>query len=333
MPRDYSRSASPVSHPTKDRNYRDRSDARPKRKDRDGADDAARARKKIQMPRKETNYPSVNELKKRIRDVKRLLNKVDLPADARIVQERALAGYEKDLEDENNRRDRSKMIKKYHFVRFLDRKTATKDVNRLLRREKALSESSDPATSKKTKLAQKIHIARVNLNYTIYYPLTEKYVALYAKVKKEKESATADSSSKDDAAEDSGDDAGFKAIHASAADKPALWHTVEKCMKDGTLDLLRDGKLSSASPSREEGSGQQQQQQKSSSSSRQSEKNKNTAKSNNNKKTDSKKDKTPKTSNRGAAANKKTERASSKVVVHENNDDDDDASDGGFFEM
>ena len=65
MPRDVSRSASPVSHPTKDRNYRDRSDARPKRKDRDGSDDAAPARKKIQMPRKETNYPSVNELKKR----------------------------------------------------------------------------------------------------------------------------------------------------------------------------------------------------------------------------------------------------------------------------
>ncbi|KAI9041196.1 Efg1 domain-containing protein [Aspergillus affinis] len=326
MPRDYSRSASPVSHHTKDRNYRDRTDSRPKRKDRDGSDDAAPARKKIQqqMPRKETNYPSVNELKKRIRDVKRLLNKVDLPADARIVQERALAGYEQDLEDENNRRDRSKMIKKYHFVRFLDRKTATKDVNRLLRREKAISESSDPAaSSKKKKLEQKIHIARVNLNYTIYYPLTEKYIALYAKVKKEKES-----SSKDDAAEDSADDAGFKAIHATVADKPALWHTVEKCMKDGTLDLLRDGKLASSS-SREEGSGQQQ---KSSSSGRQSEKSKSNAAKSNNKKTDSKKDKTTKTSSRGVAANKKNERSSSKAVVHENNDDDD-ASDGGFFEM
>lgn len=62
---------------------------------------------------------SVNELKKRIRDVKRLLDRVDLPADARIVQERALAGYQKDLEEEMTRRKRSEMIKKYHFVRFL----------------------------------------------------------------------------------------------------------------------------------------------------------------------------------------------------------------------
>ena len=70
-------------------------------------------------PREEKEYPSVNELKKRIRDVRRLLNKRDLPADARIVQERALAGYEEDLAEETARRERSQMISKYHFVRFL----------------------------------------------------------------------------------------------------------------------------------------------------------------------------------------------------------------------
>lgn len=69
-------------------------------------------------PRNEKEYPSINELKNRIRGVKRLLNK-DLPADARIVQERALAGYEQDLVEEIARRERSNMIKKYHFVRFL----------------------------------------------------------------------------------------------------------------------------------------------------------------------------------------------------------------------
>ena len=69
--------------------------------------------------RKEKEYPSINELKKRIRDVKRLLNKANLPADARILQERALAGYEQDLMEETARRERSQMIKKYHFVRFL----------------------------------------------------------------------------------------------------------------------------------------------------------------------------------------------------------------------
>ncbi|GAB1211427.1 18S rRNA maturation protein [Aspergillus terreus] len=241
MPRDYSRSQSPVSNPTGDRNYRDRSD-RPKRKDRDVSEDAPHHayRKKIKLPKKEHPYPSVNELKKRIRDVKRLLNRVDLPADARIVQERALAGYENDLEEEMQRRHRSAMIKKYHFVRFLDRKTATKDVKRLERREQEVSKSDLDAVAKEKKLAalsQKLDIARVNLNYTIYYPLTEKYIALYAAVKKNKDGTT------DGAADDSDVDAAYKLVHATREEKPAMWHVVEKCMKDGTLELLREGKL------------------------------------------------------------------------------------------
>lgn len=127
-----------------------------KRKTRDGSEDAAPARKKTHRkadkadkadqqpefvdfgngakekksqparkykdkfaPRPEKEYPSINDLKKRIRDVKRLLNKQDLSADARILQERALEGYQNDLEEETNRRERSQLIKKYHFVRFL----------------------------------------------------------------------------------------------------------------------------------------------------------------------------------------------------------------------
>jgi hypothetical protein len=130
----------------------------PKRKTRDGSEDAA-PRKKLQKtdevqfedygdgakpkvtrkfkdkfaPKPEKEYPSINDLKKRIRDVKRLLNKVDLPADARILQERALSGYEQDLADETARRERSQMIKKYHFVRFLGMlKTTSTCVNSLL---------------------------------------------------------------------------------------------------------------------------------------------------------------------------------------------------------
>ncbi|KAA8647280.1 hypothetical protein EYZ11_011137 [Aspergillus tanneri] len=323
MPRHYSRSQSPISRPPKDRNYRDRSDARPKRKDRD---DDTSTRKKLRMPQKEINYPSVNELKKRIRDVKRLLNRVDLPADARIVQERALTGYEKDLEEEMNRRDRSKMIKKYHFVRFLDRKTATKDVNRLLRHEKEISESADlDATLKKSKLsslAQKIHTARVNLNYTIYYPLTEKYVALYADVKKGKEKgsnlpARKDNQNNDD---DSDNNSSFKALHTTAADKPALWHVVEKCMEDGTLDLLRDGKLTA-------NGGPGDSKQKNATRLSESKHEGAEKKSAQSRTAETKKDRI---SSRAAAGKK---RDTLGKMAYYNNDDDDYQSDGGFFEM
>lgn len=214
---------------------------------------------KSAAPREEKEYPSINDLKKRIRDVKRLLNKQNLPADARIVQERALAGYEEDLAEETARRERSSMISKYHFVRFLgmfyeklpgttcvcfvgyitnrfftlnaDRKTANKQLNRLLRHEK-----DDKLDSKKKKsLERKIHAAQVNLNYTIYYPLTEKYISLYPKSK---------GKTSDDAGAESGSESDSKnKKDLPEGEKPALWSVVEKCMKEKTLDSLREGKL------------------------------------------------------------------------------------------
>ncbi|OQD86993.1 hypothetical protein PENANT_c006G04962 [Penicillium antarcticum] len=222
-----------------------------KRKTRDGSEDAAPRKKQQKIdevqfedygdgakpkvtrkfkdkfaPKPEKEYPSVNDLKKRIRDVKRLLNKVDLPADARILQERALSGYEHDLADETARRERSQMIKKYHFVRFLDRKTATKELNRYLRREK----EQDLDTKQKARLAEKIHTARVNLNYTIYYPLTEKYLSIYPK-----------SDGKSDAPESETESKRPQTDVKST--KPPLWSVVAKCMEEKTLDLLREGKL------------------------------------------------------------------------------------------
>ncbi|KAJ5888235.1 rRNA-processing protein efg1 [Penicillium taxi] len=175
---------------------------------------------------KDENFTSVNDLKKRIRDVTRLLAKGKLPADARVVQERALEGYQRDLAEETARRERSQKIKKYHFVRFLDRKTASKQLKLFIRQEKEKDLDSDQTSH----LQQKIHAARVNLNYTVYYPLTEKYISLYPKSQEKadnkagKESESAQTPDKTDV-------------------KPPLWSVVEKCMKEGTLDQLREGKL------------------------------------------------------------------------------------------
>lgn len=110
-----------------------------------------------------------------------------------------------------------------------DRKTATKQLNRLLRREK----KQNLDVEQKAHLAQKIHAARVNLNYTIYYPLTEKYISLYPKSKGRSEEAGAESASESDSEQKKNDNGA----------KPALWPVVEKCMEDGSLDLLREGKL------------------------------------------------------------------------------------------
>lgn len=66
-----------------------------------------------------SNSVSVNALKSKIRDVSRVLEHAqDLPLDVRIEKERALAGYRQDLEKAQNEKERQRMIKKYHMVRF-----------------------------------------------------------------------------------------------------------------------------------------------------------------------------------------------------------------------
>lgn len=139
---------------------------------------------------------------------------------------------------------------------FADRKSASKDLKKLLRREKETNETEGTDQA----LARRIHVARVNLNYTIYYPLTEKYVSLYAdKQQKKRGEKIADTQDQDS---ENGSSAGAETRADDAdpcsadAPKPAMWHVIEKCMLQGqeTLDLLREGKLEDASASEVDGS-------------------------------------------------------------------------------
>lgn len=68
----------------------------------------------------------------------------------------------------------------------------------------------------------------MNINYAIYYPLTEKYISIYPNGKPD---ATGPGSELQ------------KQETKSNAAKPPLWSIVEKCMEEKTLDLLREGKL------------------------------------------------------------------------------------------
>ncbi|KAH1341219.1 18S rRNA maturation protein [Aspergillus fumigatus] len=299
-----------------------------KRKYHEGSEDSQPAKKKkVHPPKHEHNYPSVNELKKRIRDVKRLLNRVDLPADARIVQERALAGYEKDLEDELARRHRSQMIKKYHFVRFLDRKAASKDLKRLLRREQEISNSDlDPAAKKEklAALAGKIHAAQVNHNYTIYYPLTQKYVALYAEQKKKKKESSAQSEKPSEPEAE----VASKLIYDTTGERPPMWRVVEKCMEDGTLDLLREGKLDGSEKGEKSSQAPEQKKSKKSTDDDQYARNKSS--------TEKVSDKpSGKSRKSGGKQDRKAKRSAAMEGAYwsaNEHDDDDIESDGGFFE-
>ncbi|KAL8803511.1 MAG: hypothetical protein Q9182_003112 [Xanthomendoza sp. 2 TL-2023] len=195
-----------------------------------------------------SNTTSINALKSAIRNVSRVLDHdQNLPLKVRIEKERALAGYKQDLEKAQEGKGRQRMIKKYHMVRFfgqyfakgvhspsslmmscdLERQKATRTLKKLRTRLPSIERNSPQHEALETQ----IHDAEVDLNYTLYHPLTEKYVSLFPRQ---------DTRTPEDGETPSGEVSARTCQH-----KPALWTVVENCMENGTLQALRDGKLQS----------------------------------------------------------------------------------------
>lgn len=172
------------------------------------------------------NSSSVNPIKSKIRDINRLLGHSDhLPAGVKIEKERALAGYKQDLENAYNEKRKQQMIKKYHMVRFFERQKASRNLKRLKSRLAGLSSSNDEQAD----LHKQIHSAEVDVNYTIYHPLTEKYLSLFLR--------GAGQGMQDRRGSGKGTE------RTLVSTKPPIWKAVEQCMVESKLDALRDGKL------------------------------------------------------------------------------------------
>ena len=156
-----------------------------------------------------------------------------------------MAGYKQDVEKILDDKRRSEFIKKYHMVRFFgrlllalaelrsideinllntsmceERQKATRALKKLQKR----LDASPPDTSDYNPLTKEVQDAKIDVNYTIYYPLTEKYQSLFPR--------------------QGGSSGGEKTpARKLVTEKPAMWDVVERCTADGTLDALRDGKL------------------------------------------------------------------------------------------
>ena len=90
--------------------------------------------------------------------------------------------------------------------------------------------SADLATVEQDDLKRQIHETEVDLNYALYCPLDQKYSSLFA--------------GKEDAAQD--DDEG--PTEPKSRPKPPMWAEVERRMKTGTLEELRNGSTSIEAP-------------------------------------------------------------------------------------
>jgi hypothetical protein len=89
---------------------------------------------------------------------------------------------------------------------------------RYVKRAKKAIEASSPDQPDYKKLQQNLETARLDVCYTMYYPLTEKYVSLYPR--------------KDENDHSRGHD---------IFEKPEMWEVVKRSMAEGTLDALREG--------------------------------------------------------------------------------------------
>ncbi|KAI9875463.1 MAG: 18S rRNA maturation protein [Pleopsidium flavum] len=189
------------------------------------------AQKRVRKPQPFSSMPaSMHLLKKKIRDTTRLLEHAEnMPAGVRIENERALAGYKQELEAADEGRRKSKMIKRYHMVRFFERRKATRHMKKL---QKRLAEASDVKETKRVEGL--IHNAEVDLNYTIYCPLDEKYTGLYPRK------------------QDSEDEEAVTARHMGEKPWLPLWKVVERCMEEGTLEALRNSNGQFEAPTKED---------------------------------------------------------------------------------
>lgn len=165
----------------------------------------------------------VNALKSKVRDISRLLAKDGkLPAQIRIAKERELQNTQFELQQSQRAERRSKMIGKYHQVRFFDRQKATKRLKRARKKLIALHE----ADGTRHEVQQEVHVAEICVNYAMYYPLDKPYCCLFPSQKNEKD-----------------DEEEAKDATAMANADQAIWNLVEQCMSDGRLKDLREGLL------------------------------------------------------------------------------------------
>ncbi|KAI7341307.1 hypothetical protein KC315_g193 [Hortaea werneckii] len=176
---------------------------------------------------------TVNDLKSQVRSLRRMLeHNDDLPPNVRIEKERALRTAQHELDEEQRAKKRSDMIGRWHKIRFFDRQKATKRLKRAKKELQGLESDKE-----RQKAEKKVQDAQVDVDYAIYYPLDLPYKPLFPTNKKNKDGTneTLNSSEEPEDADDKKD--------AERQGDAEMWAKVKQCAEDGTLDALRNGKL------------------------------------------------------------------------------------------
>lgn len=129
------------------------------------------------------------KIKKKIRDIERLLRRDNIGADTRLENERALKALKVELEEAHARLNEREMAKKYHMVRFFERKKALRKLKQATKDLKKLED--DNAEKKELKKARRVlKHAQIDMAYVLLFPKNEKYLSLYPNANESSEAQT-----------------------------------------------------------------------------------------------------------------------------------------------
>ncbi|AOW29895.1 rRNA-processing protein EFG1 [Candida albicans P57072] len=118
------------------------------------------------------------KIKKKIRDIERLIKKnPNLPADKKIEYDRALKGLKVELQNSQVQNKAKVLAKKYHMVRFFERKKAVRKLKNLRKEFERISQTGIRKDIKKAR--KQLRHGEIDLAYVILFPKTEKYISLY----------------------------------------------------------------------------------------------------------------------------------------------------------
>ncbi|KAK8088061.1 rRNA-processing protein efg-1 [Apiospora hydei] len=166
---------------------------------------------------------NLNWVKKRARTIERHFRTgQNLPADKKNDLERELAHYKQKIEEANGGKQRKQMIKKYHMVRFFERKKADKLAKQI---QKQLDACEDEEERKQ--LEKDLHVAQIDGQYARNFPYLEAYVSLYP-VKSL--GLTTQGGEQPETAS--------TAAQALRNERPPLWHAIEKATEEGIPALI-----------------------------------------------------------------------------------------------
>ncbi|KAK6863991.1 hypothetical protein PG990_006570 [Apiospora arundinis] len=198
-------------------------DVKRKHSDGDAGAQAPKRRKNMSGKAFKARPENLNWVKKRARNIERQLRAAqNLPADKRNDLERELSHHKQKVQEASGEKQRKQMIKKYHMVRFFERKKADKLAKQILKQLRACEDDEE-----RKQLEKDLHVAEIDGQYARNFPYLEPYISLYP-VKSSSPAAQSGEQS----------ETASTAAQALRTERPPIWHDIEKAVKEGIPAII-----------------------------------------------------------------------------------------------